>query len=226
MKAVIFDLDNTLVDFMSFKKKAVDASAAAMVEAGLEGSPEEVADGIFEVYWNTNIENPEIFQDYLMQKIGKVDYKYVAAGIKAYRQVEFNELNPYPNVLEVLKSLRDSGVLIGILTDARALKAWFRLTYLGLRDEFAFVLSFTDTQARKPESKVFEAAMGKIQESFPDIKPQEVLMVGDSYNRDILGAKKAGMKAAIAKYGVTDQPNGIEPDFELNDISDLLDIVK
>ena len=61
MRAVVFDLDNTLVDFMSFKQKAVEAAAAAMVEAGLKGKPEEVANGIFDVYWDTHIENPEIF---------------------------------------------------------------------------------------------------------------------------------------------------------------------
>ena len=35
IKAVIFDLDNTLLDFISVKKKAVDAAILAMVEAGL-----------------------------------------------------------------------------------------------------------------------------------------------------------------------------------------------
>lgn len=226
VKAIIFDLDNTLVDFMGFKEKAVTASAEAMVAAGLEGSPEEVAKGIFDVYWETHIENPEIFQDFLMGKIGKVDYKYVAAGIRAYRQIEFSELKTYEGVKGTLQALRQSGLAIGILTDARALKAWFRLIYLGLQDEFDFVLSFTDTGVRKPESKAFQAAIDKVRESVPDIRPEEILMVGDSYTRDILGAKKAGMMAAIAKYGATDEPCGVEPDFILNSITDLQELAK
>ncbi len=35
IKAVIFDLDNTLVDFMSMKRQAVTAAITAMIDAGL-----------------------------------------------------------------------------------------------------------------------------------------------------------------------------------------------
>ena len=35
IKAIIFDLDNTLVDFMDFKSRAVDAAIDAMIDAGM-----------------------------------------------------------------------------------------------------------------------------------------------------------------------------------------------
>ena len=36
LKAVVFDLDNTLVDFMLMKKQAIDAAIHAMRDAGLQ----------------------------------------------------------------------------------------------------------------------------------------------------------------------------------------------
>ena len=41
IKAVIFDLDNTLVDFMTMKKQAIESAINAMIDAGLKISPEE-----------------------------------------------------------------------------------------------------------------------------------------------------------------------------------------
>ena len=50
IKAVIFDLDNTLLDFMSVKKKAVDAAILAMIEAGLQVNSETAQKDIFDIY--------------------------------------------------------------------------------------------------------------------------------------------------------------------------------
>ena len=50
IKAVIFDLDNTLLDFISVKKKAVDAAILAMVEAGLNVDADLARKNIFDIY--------------------------------------------------------------------------------------------------------------------------------------------------------------------------------
>ncbi len=51
IKAVIFDLDNTLIDFMYMKNQAVDAAVKGMIESGLSLSSEEAKKEIFEIYW-------------------------------------------------------------------------------------------------------------------------------------------------------------------------------
>ena len=56
IRAVIFDLDNTLIDFMRMKDEAVRAAADAMVDAGLEMSREKAIEGIEEVYRERGIE--------------------------------------------------------------------------------------------------------------------------------------------------------------------------
>ena len=50
IKAVIFDLDNTLLDFMKMKEYAVKAAIAGMIEAGLDIDNEESYKTIVSIY--------------------------------------------------------------------------------------------------------------------------------------------------------------------------------
>ena len=56
IKAVVFDLDNTLVDFMRMKRSAVRAAAEAMVGAGLKITPDEVYNEVFKIYEKEGME--------------------------------------------------------------------------------------------------------------------------------------------------------------------------
>ena len=56
------------------------------------------------------------------------------------------------------------------------------------------------------------------------LKPEEILFVGDNPGRDIAGAKKVGMKTALAKYGQVVEGKE-KADFELESISGILSIV-
>jgi putative hydrolase of the HAD superfamily len=57
------------------------------------------------------------------------------------------------------------------------------------------------------------------------VKPEEALMVGDWAERDIVGASNIGMKTAFAKYGDTFETDVHNADYELGDISQLIDII-
>jgi len=61
IKAVVFDLDNTLVDFMAMKRQAVDAAIAAMRDAGLKLPAEEIRQRIDEIYKQKGIEFQNVF---------------------------------------------------------------------------------------------------------------------------------------------------------------------
>ena len=65
IKAVIFDLDNTLLDFIKMKQFAVQAAISSMVEAGLEVDEGEACKNIFRMYEEGGWENQSIFNDFL-----------------------------------------------------------------------------------------------------------------------------------------------------------------
>lgn len=75
IKAIIFDLDNTLVDFMLLKRAAVDAAINAMIDAGLNVTFEKAKERINSIYDAEGIEYQQVFDHMLKEILGKVDYK-------------------------------------------------------------------------------------------------------------------------------------------------------
>lgn len=221
IKAVVFDLDNTLIDFMKMKRMSCEAAISAMIDAGLEMKQSEAYDNLFGLYQVHGIENPRIFQIFLKKYVGSVDFRILSSAIAAYRKVQYGFLEPYPKVRQTLIKLSERGVILGVVSDAPRLKAWLRLSEMGLTDFFKIVVTLGDAKRLKPHKRPFTMALKKL-----GIKPGEVLFVGDNPSRDIEGAKAMGMKAALAKYGQVFPEGKIKADYYLDDIVNVLEIVE
>ena len=81
IRAVIFDVDNTLTDFMKMKRAAVDSAVESMIDAGLKVRKEAMVEKIFDTYWKEGVEDQKIFDKVLKAEFGRIDYKLLAAGI-------------------------------------------------------------------------------------------------------------------------------------------------
>jgi len=86
IKAVLFDLDNTLIDFMKMKKHSCSAAIDAMIGAGLHIEHDKAIKVLFGLYDKYGLEEKTIFQKFLNKITGKVDHKILANGIVAYRR--------------------------------------------------------------------------------------------------------------------------------------------
>jgi putative hydrolase of the HAD superfamily len=221
IKAVIFDLDNTLVDFMAMKNQAIDAAIHAMQDAGLNLAAEEIRRRIDAIYAERGIEFQSVFDQLLFDEFSVVDYKILASGIIAYRRAREAALVPYPHVYMTLMSLMKMNLKLGVVSDAPGREAWLRLCYLNLHHIFDAVVTFDDTHARKPSPEPFTEALKRL-----EVRPEESLMVGDWAERDVLGAAQVGMKTIFARYGDTFGTVVSHADYEVEDISQVVDIVK
>ncbi|MBW2964954.1 HAD family hydrolase, partial [Candidatus Woesearchaeota archaeon] len=150
---------------------------------------------------------------------GQLDYKILAAGIVAYRGKR--EVKPYPNMVNVLSALKKKGIKLAIVSDAPNLKAWLRLTYMGMEDFFETVVAFDDTKQAKPSKLPFEKAAAEL-----GVPSQEILMVGDRIEKDVLGAKNMGFVSCFARYGNKEVPHGTSgADYEAECPDDIISIV-
>jgi len=218
IKVVIFDLDNTLTDFMRMKESAVDAAVDAMVDAGLRLPTATIKEKIYEVYDKKGIEFQGVFDDVLEGLLGEVNHKVLAAGVVAYRRAKEAALVLYPHVRVTLFELIKRGVRLAVISDAPRKEGWLRLCYLQLHHMFEKVLTFDDTGERKPSPVPFRRVLDHF-----GIDPKDAMMVGDWPERDIRGAEQLGIVTVFARYG---DRSGVEESGASYDIDDIIELVE
>ena len=220
IKGVVFDLDNTLLDFMKMKEFAVKAAIKGMIEAGLKVNEDKSYIEINSIYEEFGWENQKVFDVFLEKTIGHVDNKFLAAGIVAYRRAREANLMAYPNVNKTLLALSKSGIKLGVVSDAPSREAWMRIYYLNLYHYFDVVITYDDSGERKPSPIPFQLALDGM-----GLRPEETIMIGDWPERDVVGAQQIGMKTAFARYGDTFGTVNSGADWDLNDIYQLVGII-
>lgn len=220
IKLIIFDLDNTLTDFIGMKDDSIDAAVKAMIDAGLDFSAERIRSEIFRIYDEEGIEYQKVFNKLLVNLVGAVDYRIMAAGIVSYRKAREAALVLYPHVNRTLLALIKKGLKLAVISDAPRQEAWMRLCYLQLQHLFDTVVAFEDSGEHKPSPVPFRMVLDQL-----GMKPEEALMVGDWPERDIAGASELGIRTVFARYGDTFGTKVSGADYDIDDIFELVGIV-
>ena len=220
IKSVIFDLDNTLLDFMKMKSVSINAAVEAMINMGMDIDKEKSVNKIFTIYDTKGYEHQEVFNEFIINKIGKINYKYLAAAIVEYKKAKEISLNLYPDVIPTLNKLLSMNLNLGIVSDAPSREAWMRLYTLNLHNFFDEVVTFNDTGFCKPAKEPFIKISEKLNANL-----EECIMIGDWPERDIKGAGQLGMKTAFAKYGSIEDIIDSGADYELDSLSEVVDII-
>lgn len=222
IKAVLFDIDNTLIDFMRMKHESCEAAIDAMISGGLKMKREEALKMLYELYNLHGIESQRIFQKFTKKLYGKEDYRLISYGVIAYRKVRESYLVPYPNVIPTLLELKKNYKL-AIVSDAPVMEAWMRLVSLKLDSFFDVVVTKADARKQKTTIAPFNLALRRL-----GIKAEEAIMIGDRISRDIEVGKKAGLKTIYARYG-DEKPakkGKSGADFEVENISEIISILQ
>lgn len=220
-KAVIFDLDNTLIDFTETKNIAIRESVKAMVDKGLGKGFEPLLKDFTAYYWKHGIEDQRIFQKFFRERFGKIDYIVLASAILAYRKAKEGILKPYPGSKALLIALRERGYRLAILSDAPKLEAYLRLCAIGLDDFFGVILTKSDTKSAKPHNRGFIMAARRL-----GVEVKECIMVGDMPSRDIEGARRLGMTTVFAQYGHRNGEDGSRADYAAKSVKDIERIIR
>jgi len=219
LKAILFDLDMTLIDFMKMKRLASNEAAKAMVKSGLNMSVKEAKKKLFDVYLKEGIESDTAFSRFLKEN-NSYSERILAAALNAYLRTKYDHLHTYPDVEPTLKKLKERGLKLAIVTDAPRLKAFQRLDAMSIADLFDVVVGLEDTGMTKPSKLPFKKALELLK-----VEPHEALHVGDWPERDVVGARNVGIHTCLAKYGFH-MGKYIKPDFEIEKFSSLLEVVK
>ena len=221
IKAVIFDLDNTLLDFMKMKSSSITAAVKGMINAGMSIDEKKSIEEIYQIYETKGYEHQEVFNEFIVNNIGEINYKYLAAGIVEYKKAKEKALNLYDDVVPTLEELVSMDLKLGIVSDAPSREAWIRLYMLNIHDKFKEVVTFNDTGFHKPAKEPFVKIAEKL-----NVSLDECMMVGDWPERDIKGGNNLGMITAYAKYGSTLDVEDSGADYDLDSVGEIIEIVK
>ncbi|MFH1722063.1 MAG: TIGR02253 family HAD-type hydrolase [Candidatus Altiarchaeota archaeon] len=225
VKAVFFDIDNTLFDTKRLAEATRRNAIRAMIESGLDVDEDEAYVKLMELVKKHGSNYGRHF-DELLKIYGKEGNPHIiAAGIIAYHSTKTAYLVPYPETVPTLISIRDRGIKLGIITDGVAVKQWEKLISLGLQHFFHSVVISEERGVEKPETTSFLDACDQV-----DCKPDEAIMVGDRLEKDVLGANIAGMTSVLLdKHIEGDHPKPKsereEPDYIISQLGDLLKIL-
>ena len=210
IKAILFDIDNTLFPSGEFAELARRNAINAMIEAGLDADATETYAKLKKIIKKYGPNYPKHFNALLRELSMRNDPKIIAAGIVAYHQAKAS-IFPYPDVPKTIIQLREKGYRICVASEGRALKQWDKLIRLGLHNIFHDVF----VTSRKSE-KFYRSVLTKLK-----LKPQEIMMVGDSIEKDIRPARKLGITTVL----VSSHPSK-EGDYRINKISELPAIIE
>ena len=210
LRAVLFDIDDTLFGTTDFAGRARRNAVRAMCEAGLDLPREAVEEELSEVIAEFSSNYSKHFDKLLVRlgsplRDGASTAVVVAAGVCAYHDTKFRDFAPFPDVLPLLADLKSAGLVIGIITHGWTDKQAEKLVRLGVvphLDEDAIFIS-DEIGISKPNPKLYETALERL-----GLQPEEAMYVGDSPAHDVAPAKSLGMVTAWARRASKWAPDG------------------
>ncbi len=199
IRAIAFDLDNTLVDIMRVKERAAEAAAWALADAGLDVHPEKCARAIMDTAFEVGFDRTDVVDRFMALKHPDADVRLVHVGRHAFARAEDDAAVPYPRAHRTLLELSRRGFTLAVVTDATRDRAVNRLQAARLLPFFKTLVTLDDTDEGKVDAAPYRIVAERL-----GLAPHEILMVGDNPARDIVCARTHGLRAVLAEYGLQD----------------------
>ena len=197
IKAVIFDLDNTLYNFDAANEFGIRALAAYTEPVfgwdypKMKDLYEESREKLTERMGDVGSAHNRLlrFQNLLEEKKLPL-HPHALEMAKAYWRGVLDNMALSPGAREIMEELRRMGIRIGLGTDMTAYIQYEKLIRLGLMEYMDFIVSSEEAGTDKPGNAFFMLCARKA-----GCLPGECLFIGDNIVRDYGGAAAAGMQA-------------------------------
>lgn len=238
IKAVLFDLGDTLVNFGRIKKAEIFATGARLTYDYLRSLNQQI--GGFKWYCLRNFLNLHVRR--LVSNFERRDFDSLEllkkAGTKRginltteqWRHLIWLWYEPLtgigrtePQIKETLTALRTSGLKLGILSNTfvHACALEKHMEQLGILYFFDVRLYSYEFPFRKPDPRIFKIAAQRISQA-----PENILFVGDRIDKDIKPAIRSGMLAVLKDAYTSDGKKLPEGAVKIKNLAELPDLIK
>ena len=194
LDAIFFDIDDTLFSTTVFADKARRAALQAMIHAGLRADLDACMKELSEVIAEFTSNHDQHF-DKVIQRLPREASAttnpsiLVAAGIVAYHETKWRELQVYDDVYEVLRWLAGARQIRGLISAGRTIKQAEKLIRLRIYDFLTPTAIFFTEQVgiSKPNPKLYRRVAAQL-----GLEPGRCIYVGDNPTHDIDPANAEG----------------------------------
>ncbi|MFA5314001.1 MAG: HAD family hydrolase [Methanomassiliicoccales archaeon] len=233
MKAILFDLGHTLIDYYvdwetpenrsikRFYEAVMDAGADAdeaeftrFVKGLLDEGRKKKRTDMMEVPLATVL--TVVLERYEMEE----DNQLVVEGCDIFYGSLAEEKVLAPGTIEMLQKVKGKGYKIGLVSDvAWGLPSDYPLQDLeqfGLDPYFDDLVFSTEVGLRKPHPKMFKLSLYNL-----GAKPEEAFFIGNSLRCDIKGANAVGIRSILKESNNPDNEDGVVPKYRISDWDEL-----
>ena len=229
LRAVLFDIDDTLFPTSAFAERARRRAVQAMVDAGLAVDADEAYEELQEVVAEFSSNYGRHFNQLVLRLGSKIrdgvhPAIVVASGVQAYHATK-EHLAAFPDALAALDELRRTDLVRGVISNGLTVKQAEKIVRLGLSNAFSANAIFISEEigVAKPHPRIFTVACDSV-----GVSPEEAMYVGDNPEMDVGPAHDAGLITCLRRgSGKHANDRGDhKPDFEISDFSELMTILR
>lgn len=230
IEAVLFDLDDTLLDAASFLRSIV-----LTCERIAERAPhldakhlQEANAAAFQEYWpqiarawtHGIVSGREVTTETwrrTLQACGCADEELVLFARETHDRLAMESYRLYDDARGVLSTLQQANIRLGLVTNGAPDTQRSKLQALGIEPYFDAIVVSGELGMAKPDPRVFEAALEQL-----DVEAGTACHVGDNLHTDVAGANAAGLLSVwLNRYGARRKTSEPEPWAEITTLSDL-----
>ncbi|MDR0922370.1 MAG: YjjG family noncanonical pyrimidine nucleotidase [Lactobacillales bacterium] len=227
MKYLLFDVDNTLLDFdlaeefalrKVYEKYAIDWNEASI----------DIYKKINQFFWQQHeqgkITRKELFADrfpLVFQELGKEVSTDGLTIDDEYRQFLSQSHEPNPGSYEMLDELKKLDYELYVVTNGAPEVSLPRLQAAKMENYFKDIFVSEVIGSQKPQKEFFDYVFDHI----PNFHPEEATIIGDTLSSDILGGKNAGISTVWYNPKLLVAPKEISPDYQIHHLMEIFDVL-
>ena len=192
-KGIIFDLDNTIYSYDDCHSNGLSAVFYFLChqiniydQKILEEKYAIINKKIkYELYGTASSHNKTIYFKQLLEELRLPIFILIEIE-RIYWDTFLQSMNPYEGVCEFIQWNKQQGIKVGILTDYETSHTIKKIRQLNI--DIDIVVTSEEVRIEKPSIKMFQTILNKM-----NLNPDQVIMIGDNYEKDIIGAKNANI---------------------------------
>ena len=200
VKAVLLDLDNTLYEYEPCHQYALKSCWQYFQKnnqisfSKFKKDYEVARQGVKKYTLGQAASHSRFlyFQRFLEKTYGKTDMILTIKLEKMYWENFFKKMKLFDGVLDFLRKCGKNNIKVCLITDLTAKIQFEKINHLKIGKYLNFVVSSEEAGHDKPHRDIFKLALEKL-----ELRPKDVILIGDDYEKDLAGGEKIGIKTIL-----------------------------